>query len=260
MLSGDPLPTIAKGLRQLRQLSHDYNQQTMVRMVGFVYQLSVTLMGKADVLTKLTGEFVDEDVHLQEARNENRTMILTAHAYFKHLVAFYCDQYDSAESMSRANRTKFSSTRNPIPIFTIVQAFHEGLVATSMAWRNKRQLRVARKRLKTLESSIIHCPENVMHKVYLLSAEILEAENRHDDAMCKYMFAIKYAKKAGFVNEEGLANEKTGRVLLRRNKPAQAIPYLKEARELYGRWGAGMKVAAMEELIAELPINGHDSK
>lgn len=256
ILVADPLPTVSKALLQLLHLTEDYNQFSTRRMVCFLCQLSVNLQGKAADPLKFTGDFMDEEEGMEEAKRENRTFILTIHVYFRHMVAFYADAYEVADSITRKHRKEFTSRSSPLPILRIVFIFQEGLVAISLAGRNgqKKKLSVARRNLKRLEAMVIDCPENVLHKAHLLRGEILAFEGQYDEAMCKYLASITYAGKAGYVNEEAIANEKAGEMLLRRGLACQALPFVKEARDLYARWGAGLKVQRMEAMIAKYTV------
>lgn len=260
IIVGDPLPTVAKGNLQLIQLCHDYNQGIAGKMAGFVYHLNMHLQGKPNEVVTFNGEKLDREWHLKEALRENRTMLLIADKYFIYVVAFMTDDYHKAAALSREHKRDYHSQITPLPIFRPMQILFEGLVHTSLFWEKKGSLSQARRNHKILTSMVMVCPENVVQKAYLLEAEILACEGRDDQAVHKYIQAIKYAEKAGFISEQALANEKAGRMLLRTKRSAQALPFIKEARELYAKWGCMVKLTKMDQIIAELQVKGHGEK
>ena len=93
-----------------------------------------------------------------------------------------------------------------------------------------------------------HCPENFLHKYYLLKAEKKRTENApQDDVLAWYDKAINAAKESQFPNVEALAHELKGRFLLEKGPREFAIIELKEAVHRYRLWGATSKVTMLEE-------------
>jgi predicted ATPase/signal transduction histidine kinase/CheY-like chemotaxis protein len=95
-----------------------------------------------------------------------------------------------------------------------------------------------------------HCPQNFSHKVALVGAEIARLEGRNGDASALYRTAIAEAEQQGFVQDEALAHELRARCLLEDQEPAFAAVHVQLAQDCYRRWGASVKVRALE---AEFP-------
>ncbi|CAB9501498.1 expressed unknown protein [Seminavis robusta] len=255
IMVGDPLSTVTRRLYHLMQLCLDYNQGMPFTMAAFIHQVGLNLMGQGKDPLEVTGEYVDEESAAADALSNQRTMFLSAAAYFKYMLAFYHDQHDAAMALKRDRRLAFLPyNKSPLPQMGLLHVFHEGLVAVAQG-----KIGLARNQLKVLRRSMVKdCPETVIHKVHLLDAEILASKRRHDDALCQYELSIKYAAKNGYINEEALANEMAGRMLERygHQKP-RALVFYKQARDLYSSWGCEYKVTSMDEGMARLHLCGH---
>lgn len=234
------------------ELCRDYGNVVVFHVASFVHDFCYSLMG----LLKDPLAFEDIEDSIKEAPRNLKSLYYVAGAYFKHIIATYFNRYDFALSTGKKIR-RLEQDGSPIPALSLVHSFHEGLIAAAMAQRRhlgsfsrKKFLRISRRRLAGLRDVLHLCPENVVHKAYLLKAEILAAEGRYDDAMCKYEQSISYARKYEFINEQALANEKAAHMLWKR-QDSRVVLFLREARDLYAIWGAQTKVTEMEDLIAK---------
>ena len=103
-----------------------------------------------------------------------------------------------------------------------------------------------------------HCPENFLHKYYLLEAEKARIGNASlDEVLAKYDKAIVSAKESGFVNNEALSYELKGRFFLEKGKKEEAFIELKKALQRYRLWGVDSKIAMLEEEFPELSSRSH---
>ena len=107
------------------------------------------------------------------------------------------------------------------------------------------------------------CVENFESRAALLAAEIARIEGRDLEAMRLYEEAIRSARKHGFVQNEGLANELAARFSAARSLETAADAYLRNARSCYLRWGADGKVRQLDDahphLQAASPASISDS-
>jgi PAS domain S-box-containing protein len=86
----------------------------------------------------------------------------------------------------------------------------------------------------------------------LVSAEIARLEGRDADAMRLYEEAIQSARKNGFVQNEGTAQEVAARFYAAHGAESMAHACLRNARHCYLRWGAFGKVRQLERLHPHL--------
>jgi predicted ATPase/signal transduction histidine kinase/CheY-like chemotaxis protein len=96
-----------------------------------------------------------------------------------------------------------------------------------------------------------HCPQNFAHKVSLVGAEIARLARAPGEATMLYRAAIDGAEQQGFIQDEALAHELRARFFLGQREPAFAAVHARLARDRYRRWGATVKVSALEREFRE---------
>jgi hypothetical protein len=92
-----------------------------------------------------------------------------------------------------------------------------------------------------------HCPENFADRAALVGAEIARLEGRDVDTMRLYDQAIRLARDNGFVQNEGLANERAANFFSARGFETISDAYLQNGRACYLQWGAHGKVRQLDE-------------
>ncbi|MDJ0554014.1 MAG: AAA family ATPase [Microcoleaceae cyanobacterium MO_207.B10] len=90
------------------------------------------------------------------------------------------------------------------------------------------------------------CPENFLHKYYLVEAERAKITEKKLEAMELYDKAIVEAKENQYIQEQALANELAAKFYLEWGKEKIAQTYLIEAYYCYAKWGAKAKTDALE--------------
>ncbi|MCP4887740.1 MAG: AAA family ATPase [Planctomycetaceae bacterium] len=90
-----------------------------------------------------------------------------------------------------------------------------------------------------------HCSENFEHKYLLANAEIARIEGRYTDAAERYQKAIESARHEGFVQWEGLANERASLLWRAIGDHRLEHLYWQQAFYCFDRWGANAKLRRM---------------
>jgi hypothetical protein len=85
----------------------------------------------------------------------------------------------------------------------------------------------------------------------LLEAEEASLLGRPKRAYLKYIGAIAVSAHSGFLFEEAIANERTGRHFLRQGETKLSLQHMKESHRLYKLWGAHPKAKRLSEEIGE---------
>ena len=96
------------------------------------------------------------------------------------------------------------------------------------------------------------CPENFLHKFWLVEAELARIKGETWQAHEYYDQAIAAATEQAFIQEEALAHELAAKFWLGHHKPKFAQDYLQTARYAYRLWGADAKVRQLEQQYAIL--------
>jgi GAF domain-containing protein/two-component sensor histidine kinase len=109
---------------------------------------------------------------------------------------------------------------------------------------------------KNLRKWADFAPMNYLHHWQLVEAERLRVLGKSEEAFRHYDKAIDQARENGFVHEEALAYELAGRCYLARQQERQSGFYLKQALQLYERWGALAKSAQISSEFPQLRLAG----
>jgi len=93
----------------------------------------------------------------------------------------------------------------------VVFYFNEGLILLDIVRRYGRNdvlLQIIQNSISALECYCENAPQNNLHKLYLVKAELAVIQNEESDAKSYYEKSISLAKENGFVNEAAIACER----------------------------------------------------
>lgn len=114
--------------------------------------------------------------------------------------------------------------------------------------------------LKRLRQSALSAPVNYENKYRLVQAEYYRFNRQEGLALDHYGKAIAASEKNGYLHEAALAHEFAGRFHFARGETDPAEQHLRQAWQIYHRWGAAAKTAAMEKAHPAVFKNGaHDA-
>jgi predicted ATPase/GAF domain-containing protein len=85
------------------------------------------------------------------------------------------------------------------------------------------------------------CPVNYAHKHHLMAAELARVTGRPSEARDQYDLAIDLAHEHGYLQEEGLAQERAALFFLEQGNARLAGDYMRHAYYTYDLWGATAK-------------------
>jgi len=105
---------------------------------------------------------------------------------------------------------------------------------------------------RKLKKWAAYAPDNYRHHWLLVEAERLRASGQSDHALRYYDLAIDQAQQNAFIHEEALVHELAARCYIRREQNRLAVYYLKQALQLYERWGSHAKVAQLKAEFTQL--------
>ncbi|MCP4147289.1 MAG: AAA family ATPase [bacterium] len=89
-------------------------------------------------------------------------------------------------------------------------------------------------------------PVNILHKYYLLQAELYRVTNEKKHAIKYYDKAIEAAYENEYIHEAGIANEMAAKFYEKNKQLKLTAIYFNVARDCYRKWGAKAKVRHME--------------
>ena len=105
------------------------------------------------------------------------------------------------------------------------------------------------------------CPDNFIHKYYLLEAELAKIKNISMDKILEmYDLSISAAYNHGFIQDEAIANERAGLYLKDSGKDILSKSYIRQSALTYIRWGALSKFNNLKNDFPEFLSDIHQDK
>lgn len=267
---------------------HENTAYSIVARYGYMYMAGVSLPRISRELKSYMPELLEMQfdnpinfahIHLQAAHAlQNHTQPGKAfegpHYHESKMVAAYREQKDFnilglfythklmvavrlrrfGEAMQAVEEMKTYAaalTANPllINLYTYGALAAANSVGTAAGMSQSRTVRRVKKNLKKLAKWAKASPENVAHKVALVTAEYHRITNNHVRAGQFYSKAVELAAEGGFVHEQALALELQARWMHSEEKP-EAQQVMSNALSLCREWGAP---ALVDMLLEEWP-------
>lgn len=252
--AGAPLEEVKAEAERSLVLARRTKDPVAIAAVIVSRQLVACLTGQTRGRTSLDSD----DVVLGEAlatldEKEHAIVFYYEHVYRLFLHVLYGEH--QAALAAAADAARFAEHMTGI-YWPVNAAFLEALAraglareAADLGARSEHEAAIppVRARLEALARS---CPENFQHKVALLDAELCALQGERWEAVEQYDRAIELARQSEHAQDEAIANERCGRLLLSLGRERAAQGYLGDALRGYLHWGATAKA---EALLRELP-------
>ncbi len=240
-------------------------QQPRTRQFNQLYwQLVDNLVAGAIEPWRLTGTYFHEEATLPLWQDANDVPALANICFARMFGALLLQDYQHAAMFRDALRLYQAGLIGSVyvPLFHFYDALIDLARLHEQPETREEQQRAVLERVDDIQAQL-HvwaelAPMNIQHRWCLLEAERQHLLGNDGAARELYDQAITLAGTHGYLSEEALANEMTGRFYLRKRNTRQAQLYLREAYQLYVRWGAQSKVRDLEVRYPRLllqPIN-----
>jgi histidine kinase len=243
---GLPLSTMESSAKKYQQVLSG----TARVWIAIWRQLALNLIGGAEDVCRLAGEACNEDELLPKLQKQKEMAGLLAYHAAKATLAFTFEHYDEALGHTGEVRKyqKWAAGLSSIPPRFFLDALIRLAVYPGLSPdEQKRAMDIIDGNRKRLQQWAEHAPMNNLHRVHLIDAERCRVLGQARQAAEHYDRAIACAKKEEYIFEEALANELAGKFYLGRDRAQFAYGYLREARDVYARWGAMAKVKHLEQ-------------
>jgi predicted ATPase/signal transduction histidine kinase len=246
-LGGLPLPRIEEDTRLYSELMLRYKQETNYNYNEVYRQAILNLQGRSDHRTTLTGDAYDEALMLaQNAERKDKTGSFQIH-FNKTILCYLFHDFEAAREHADQARPLLDSVlaKFEVPNFW----FYEAMAYAALAREREERalLKRTRKNLRQFRKWAKHSPDNHLHKLRLLEAEVAWSTGRPQEAREAFEDAVRQAASSQYMNEEALALERAGEFFLSRGDEAMAERYLNRAFQAYREWGAEAKQADLVE-------------
>ncbi|MCV6611396.1 MAG: AAA family ATPase [Amphritea sp.] len=222
-------------LEQYTESLQQYGQKQSVQYSLLALQAIDNMRGLSDDVTQLSGRFFNQQLLDENRREDHRTAICLYH-YYSALLCYLVNDYDQAFEHTEAGQKFMPHIGGTftVPCFTFITALtHLSQIPKTGVLQQPHKLKQVRKSLKKLKRWARHCPDNHLHFVSLIRAELYRVHKQYAQAMDHYDIAIGHSQQQGFHLVHALANEMAGRCYLEWGKQPIARTYLNEAWHAY---------------------------
>ncbi|MDJ0837122.1 MAG: AAA family ATPase [Acidobacteriota bacterium] len=166
---------------------------------------------------------------------------------------YYAGRYERILSDASMVRTVPGVVSCFHPLYPDYVLFRGLAMAAGCKPETRRQtFRAMKKPIKEMRRLAGMSPVNFEPRLELLLATRAGLRARHDEALAHYDRAARGFAEAGFLHLEALARECTGRHFYARGMLSPGRSFLADARDIWSRWGAELRVEALEEAFPEL--------
>src|SRR6267378_3008650 len=255
LLRNDPLDAVWResesGLDFVRKAGYGGVADNLVSQQRFI----ATMQGRTATFPSFSDAQFDEAA-FEAQLMANRNAMMVFYYWILKLKARFLSR-DYAEALAAAEQAKALLWISAAHIhlldyfyytaLTVAALYENASVDEQNSWREL--LAVHRDQLREWTDNN---PPTFGDKYALVSAEIARLEGRDADAMRLYEQAIQSARKNGFVQIEGTAQEVAARFYAAHGAESMAHACLRNARHCYLRWGAFGKVRQLEQLHPHL--------
>jgi PAS domain S-box-containing protein len=255
LLRNDPLDTVWResetGLDFVQKAGYGGIADNLVSQQRFI----ATMQGRTATLPSFDNAQFDEAAFEAQLVANRTTMMVFFYWILKLKARFLFGGY--VEALAAADKAKALLRISGAHIhlldyfyytaLTVAALYDSGTVDEQNGWR---ELLTAHQ--EQLREWAENCPPTFADKHALVSAEIARIEGRDADAMRLYEQTIQSARKNGFVQNEGTAQEVAARFYAAHGAESIAHACLRNARHCYLRWGAFGKVRQLEQLHSHL--------
>ena len=254
LIKGDPLEQVAEAAERYSGYVEKSGDAALLHMLRLTQHVVLNLRGKTHGEDTLSDDDWDEAAMERELQAIPFDFGLFWYNLDRSLILFLNHRFEEAFRASGIAEEK----KVFAPGFMLVteQCFRHCLILA--AWyphaadeERPALLEAARADLAAMEKWAESAPQNYRHKALLMAAELARLDGDHAEAAELYDQAAAAARESDYQQNEAIANELAARFLLERGKAKAAVGYLAEARDLYLRWGAARKAAALDGQYAE---------
>ncbi|NJL39579.1 MAG: AAA family ATPase, partial [Leptolyngbyaceae cyanobacterium SM1_4_3] len=248
-LSGKELAWVSQEMQKYSVAIAQMKHESTIHYHNMYWQHVLNLMNVTSEPFRLNGELYDAEKMLKvHIESKDDAAIFDLHLN-QLILCYLFQQYEQALANCAKGEEYLGCAAG---LFIPVYFFYTSLA--KLAYFPNVQLSEQNSILETVVSNqekmkqwAYHCPENYLHKFYLVEAEYARVLGNDKEAREYYDQAIVLAQTNEYLNEEALACELAGQFYLIRKQYHIARHYLHDAYYAYQRWGSQAKVKNLEE-------------
>ncbi len=247
-------------LLQLRNLAENYLNFSRTRYNQWAIDL---IVGGSNIIDNLTSSAAAETQHAQwehtyltSLEEHHNIQVFCIYSIIHSFQLFVLGKHKQAlEASNQANEVLYTvGAQGLLPWpehllirFMLLSSLYTGKEPDVRAeWEAQMQAILQR-----LTVWAAHCPDNYGFKLELAKAEMARLQGNSGEAMVRYENAINAAQQGGFIQWQGVANERAALFWESRGLELNAVIYWQQAYNCYDAWDANRKTASLQQYFKE---------
>ncbi|PCJ17645.1 MAG: hypothetical protein COB04_08500 [Gammaproteobacteria bacterium] len=248
--SGHNLQQVTSEIESSFSIVLEYNQTLNAAQIIILRQLVYNLTHPVEKVSRLVGEYLDEDESFREYDNGGDEAVVCCVYYFKVMAAYIYrepeDMWHLCQKSMKHRHAALSLPVIPSLYFFCSLAYMALYPGLTLGQKKIVQISVRWSKYKLRKYSE-HCRETFEHKYLLLEAEYLRITGRLVDAIPFYEKAIDLACKSKILFEQAIAEECAARFYMEVGNSRAGQFYIRRAIHSYHAWGSQGKVDALQD-------------
>lgn len=258
LLTGQELTAVEREMASAYETVAGFKQSAYLQFTVF-WQLVLNLLGQAADALRLQGAVFDEDAMIPLYTKDNNLACLFISYFCKLLLCFLFQ--DFRQAVAHADRVEAYLVNSSFGsmYYTVLFYFLDSLVrlavyAETPAPAQEALLQKVLTNYAKLQAWSMDAPENGLHRLTLVEAELARVRDQTSQAREHYDRAIDLASKHQYWHEGAMACELAARFYQAQGQKRLTYYYIQEAHYLYKTWGAQAKVQDLEKHYPNLLI------
>ena len=252
---GESIPRVCKTSRNYLDFSEKNRDPDVYNGLQVFYRNTRCLMGETAGITCLSDETFNEDEFRELIRKQEVLQPYYLYLICRARLLYLFGKYEEALECCPREKELFEYHYSTIVIPEYI--FIKSLILTALYEKvsiagKLRYLLILNRHLRLMKKWKESCPENFLHKYYLIEAEIKRITGRDIQAMKLYSLSIDSAKKNGYTCNEAMSGELAAGFYLSRGFNDLAVLHISTALEKYKKWGVITKVAQVNQTWSDL--------
>ncbi|MDJ0715621.1 MAG: AAA family ATPase [Prochloraceae cyanobacterium] len=260
---GNPLVFVEREHTKYIELCQKLKQQFQADYLNVWREISVNLLYDREEKSRLISSTFNEKEMLSGWIEANNTTLIFPVYLAQTIVLYLLKDYDRAITQARLAE---EYTVGALGFTTVtLHNFYYSLALLgqySNADLNEQKFfkSTVISNQKKMKKWAYHCQQNYKHKYELVEAEFLRISGEYLQAMEYYDRAIRGARENGYIHEEAIAYERAAEFYFSMGREEIGNLYIENARHGYCRWGAKVKLKALEAEYPQLSLRESNRK
>ena len=250
LFTGRNIQATKEDVLESLRMARFHRMQSIECLCMILLQLLHCLQGRANNASFLTGQAIDFEESLKEAKQANNKFRVANLYAFAVFLAYLFGDYARASELAEKNAQILENAPSSTYFGPHVEFMH-AMTELALESSKRKYVNHAKEVLKSLTKWAKHSPHTYLVKQKLLEAELSVVKNRKHVAVnyALYDQAIQEALRHGYVCDVALGYERSAVYRAASGDRQGAAQYWDKAIVAYEEWGATAKVAALRKAL-----------